>query len=809
MAKPSRSHSTRPVRSAEARVEEPSMLQWPQPPYYETIDDGERPREEPASAQLRDGRKINGALTRFDPTVGVFEMRPEGGELMEVAPHDLLDLRLTRPVTLKRRRSVIDDANDPDAPPERQLFRVTLSNDQIVEGETLGFDTHTLGLFLYVDGNGEGVTRVFIPSDAIKRKQIGRRLGDMLLSEQAVTPVQISRAIERQSAVRNRKLGDYLTREQIISRSDLAAAIERQRQMPVMRLGEALVAMALISENQLDDALSRQKEQRGKPLGEILVDLGLITREDLKRTLTQQLGIPFVDLTRYEVEPTVLKLVPAAVAAEYNVLPLCIDGRALVLAVENPLDPIPLDRIRFLSGMPIAPVMAAANELREAVKLHYGLNTPTVKIEDLAAELDNAVTTQEIDEDQVRETDSVLVRLVNKMVIDASEAKASDIHIESYPGRQPVRIRFRQDGILREYLTLPASYRAALISRVKIMASLDISEKRRAQDGKILFQNFGPAKLELRLATIPTNDGLEDAVLRVLPGGGATPMDQLGLRPPVLASLEKVAERPYGILLVCGPTGSGKTTTLHSVLSHINTPDLKIWTAEDPVEILQPGLRQVQVHAKIGWTFAAAMRSFLRADPDVIMIGEMRDEETARIAIEASLTGHLVLSTLHTNSAPESVVRLLDMGMQPFNFADSMLGILAQRLVRRLCAKCKVLEPLHKQGLHDLAAEYCTDTALSPDMVAAEWLQRHSGAPKLPRAPGCLACGNSGYSGRLGIHELLVNSPLIRPLIRRSAGADELRTAGIAEGMRTLRQDGIEKCLDGLTDIHEVRGACA
>jgi type II secretory ATPase GspE/PulE/Tfp pilus assembly ATPase PilB-like protein len=809
MAKPSRSQSTRPVRSADARVKEASKLQWPQPPYYETIDEGELPHEEPASAQLRDGRKIKGALTRFDPTIGVFEMRPEGGELMEVAPHDLLDLRLTRPVTLKRRRSVIDDANDPDTPPERQLFRVTLSNDQIVEGETLGFDTHTLGLFLYVDGNGEGVTRVFIPSDAIKRKQIGRRLGDMLLSEQAVTPVQISRAIERQSAVRNRKLGDYLTREQIISRSDLAAAIERQRQMPVMRLGEALVAMALISENQLDDALSRQKMQRGKPLGEILVDLGLITREDLKRTLTQQLGIPFVDLTRYEVEPAVLKLVPAAVAAEYNVMPLCIDGRALVLAVENPLDPIPLDRIRFLSGMPIAPVMAAANELRDAVKLHYGLNTPTVKIEDLAAELDNAVTAHEIDEDQVRETDSVLVRLVNKMVIDANEAKASDIHIESYPGRQPVRIRFRQDGILREYLTLPASYRAALISRVKIMASLDISEKRRAQDGKILFQNFGPAKLELRLATIPTTDGLEDAVLRVLPGGGATPMDQLGLRPPVLASLEKVAGRPYGILLVCGPTGSGKTTTLHSVLSHINTPDLKIWTAEDPVEIMQPGLRQVQVHTKIGWTFAAAMRSFLRADPDVIMIGEMRDEETARIAIEASLTGHLVLSTLHTNSAPESVVRLLDMGMQPFNFADSMLAILAQRLVRRLCMKCKVLEPLDKQGLQDLAAEYCTDTALSPDIVAAEWLQRHSGAPKLPRAPGCLACGNSGYSGRLGIHELLVNSPLIRPLIRRSAGADELRTAGIAEGMRTLRQDGIDKCLDGLTDIHEVRGACA
>ena len=807
MAKP-RSQS-RPVRSAEARVIAASALQWPQPPFYETVNDAEEPHEEPAVALLRDGRVISGMLTRFDPAEGVFVMRREAGDLMEISPRDMVDLRLTRSVQLRRRPSVIDDGGDPEAPPERQPFRLTLANDQVVEGETLGFDTHTLGLFLYVDGNGEGVTRVFVPADAIKRKQIGRRLGDLLVSEQAVTPRQITEAIEHQAARRNRKLGDYLTREQVISRTDLAAAIERQRQMPVMRLGEALVAMNLISENQLDEALSRQKEHRGKPLGEILVELGLVTREDLKRTLTQQLGIPFVDLTRYEVEQVALKLVPAAVAAEYNVLPLCIDGRALVLAVENPLDPIPLDRIRFLSGMPIAPVMAAANELREAIRQHYGLNTPTVKIEDLAAELDMAVVSQDFEEEQVRETDSALVRLVNKIVLDASEAKASDIHIESYPGKQPVRVRFRQDGALREYLTLPASYRAAVISRVKIMASLDISEKRRAQDGKILFQNFGPAKLELRLATIPTADGLEDAVLRLLPGGGATPMDQLGLRPQVLAALQNVAARPYGILLVCGPTGSGKTTTLHSVLSHINKPDSKIWTAEDPVEIVQPGLRQVQVHAKIGWTFAAAMRSFLRADPDVIMIGEMRDEETARIAIEASLTGHLVLSTLHTNSAPESVVRLLDMGMQPFNFADSMLGILAQRLVRRLCVKCKVLEPLSKQALQELAAEYCTDTALSPDMVAAEWLQRYSGVPKLPRAPGCERCGNSGYSGRLGIHELLVNSMLIRPLIRRSAGADELRTAGIAEGMRTLRQDGIDKCLEGLTDIHEVRAACA
>src|SRR5688572_281752 len=770
MAKPSRSHSAaRSVRPADARIAEVRPLQWPQPPYYETFDDAEAPVEEPAIALLRDGRKISGILTRFDPAEGIFEMRPDGGELMEIAPADILDLRLTRSVHLRRRRSVVDEGQDPEAPPERQLFRLTLANDQIVEGETLGFDTHTLGLFLYIDGNGEGVTRLFVPADAIKRKQIGRRLGDLLVSEQAVTPRQISEAIEQQSARRRRKLGDYLTRGQIISRSDLAAAIERQRQMPVMRLGEALVAMNLISDDQLEEALVRQKEHRGKPLGEILVELNLITREDLKRTLTQQLGIPFVDLTRYEVEPGVLKLVPAAVATEYNVLPLCIDGRALVLAVENPLDPIPLDRIRFLSGMPIAPVMAAANELRDAIRQHYGMNVPTVNIEDLAAELDNTVSGHQDDEEAVRETDSALVRLVNKIVLDAAEAKASDIHIESYPGRQPVRVRFRQDGNLREYLTLPSTYRAALLSRVKIMANLDISEKRRAQDGKILFQNFGPAKLELRLATIPTTDGLEDAVLRVLPGGGATPMDQLGLRPAVFSALQKLAGRPYGILLVCGPTGSGKTTTLHSVLGHINTPDLKIWTAEDPVEIQQAGLRQVQVHPKIGWTFAAAMRSFLRADPDVIMIGEMRDEETARIAIEASLTGHLVLSTLHTNSAPESITRLLDIGLDPFSFGDALLGVLAQRLARRVCQHCTEQVKPDGATLRKLAEEYCSGLDENPDQVVARWRDDAKGDPRLAKAVGCDRCDRSGYKGRVALHELLVASPELRRLVDRKS----------------------------------------
>jgi type II secretory ATPase GspE/PulE/Tfp pilus assembly ATPase PilB-like protein len=784
-------------------------IEWPLPPFYECVDAEPAPREEPAVAALRDGRHLSGMLVRFDRADSVFVMRSEGGVLTEVAPRDLLELRLTRPITLERRATIIDAAETPGDSGERQTFRVTLANDAVIEGETLGFDTHSLGLFLYVAENGIGATRLFLPAEAIKRKQIGQRLGEVLVSGHYVTQRQVTAAVEQQNARRSRKLGDYLTRNQIISRADLAAAIERQRQMPVLRLGEALVAMNLITDEQLGDALGRQREQRGKPLGEVLIDMGFVSRDDVKRTLTQQLGIPFVDLSRYEADPDVIKLVSGSVASEFNVLPLAVDGRKLVVAVENPLDPLPLDRVRFQTGMAVAPVMAASDELRAAVVTHYGERRVDIKVEDLAAQLGTAAADADAEEEVVRETDSVLVRLVNKIILDAYQAKASDIHIESNPGKKPVRVRFRQDGDLRDYLTLPSSYRSALISRIKIMAALDISERRRAQDGKIQFAQFGPAKIELRLATIPTFDGHEDAVLRILASGKAAPLDQLGLHDDVLETLKRAVARPYGILLVCGPTGSGKTTTLHAILNHINTPDLKIWTAEDPIEIQQPGLRQVQVNAKIGWSFAMAMRAFLRADPDVIMVGEMRDEETARIGIEASLTGHLVFSTLHTNSAPESIVRLLDMGVQPFNFADSLLGVLAQRLVKRLCPKCRSSEPLEAGALADLAAEYCAETALEPDTVLADWHRRYGKQLELPRPQGCPECNSTGYRGRLGIHELLTNSAKMRPLIRHSAGVDELRAAAMSEGLRTLRQDGIEKCLQGLTDLAEVRAACA
>jgi type II secretory ATPase GspE/PulE/Tfp pilus assembly ATPase PilB-like protein len=327
---------------------------------------------------------------------------------------------------------------------------------------------------------------------------------------------------------------------------------------------------------------------------------------------------------------------------------------------------------------------------------------------------------------------------VNKIIVDAVEQKASDIHIECNPAGRDVKVRFRKDGVLVPYLEIPYRSRSAVVSRIKIMCQLDISERRKPQDGKIEFKRFGPLDVDLRVATVPTAGGLEDIVMRVLASANAVPLDKLGFDGETVASIKRLVDRPHGLFLVCGPTGSGKTTTLHSILAHLNTSELKIWTAEDPIEIVQPGLRQVQMQPKIGWTFAAAMRSFMRADPDVIMVGEMRDAETTKMGIEASLTGHIVLSTLHTNSAPESVVRLLDLGMDPFNFADALLGVLAQRLVRKLCPACKVKYEPPAEEVEKLEREYAGDTGADPARLFNAWrAQTH---PVLYRARGCAEC---------------------------------------------------------------------
>jgi type II secretory ATPase GspE/PulE/Tfp pilus assembly ATPase PilB-like protein len=416
--------------------------------------------------------------------------------------------------------------------------------------------------------------------------------------------------------------------------------------------------------------------------------------------------------------------------------------------------------------------------------------------------------------------DNELVKLVNKVIVDAYNQGASDIHIEPYPGKAKTEIRFRKDGSLGPYIEVPSSYRAAIAARLKIMCDLDISEKRKPQDGKIKFKKFGPLDIELRVATIPTAGGVEDIVMRILAAGEPIPLDKMGFTEKNLEQLKATVSKPYGLFFCCGPTGSGKTTTLHSVLKFLNTPDTKIWTAEDPVEITQKGLRQVQVNKKAGLDFAVIMKAFLRADPDIIMVGEMRDKETTSTGIEASLTGHLVFATLHTNSAPESINRLLDMGMDPFNFSDALLGILAQRLAKRICS-CKQPYTPEPAELTSFLREYCeelmntarfkADPKGAMEAVYRDWVKAYGndrGQLTFYKPVGCDKCGNTGFKGRCGLHELLVASDRLKKAIQEHARVAEMLAIALEEGMRTLKQDGMEKCLMGVTHIKEVRAVC-
>jgi len=401
-------------------------------------------------------------------------------------------------------------------------------------------------------------------------------------------------------------------------------------------------------------------------------------------------------------------------------------------------------------------------------------------------------------ESVVDENDSAIVRLVNQIITDAYEKGVSDIHIEPYGEQRDTVVRFRIDGICHKYLEVPAIYRRAMVSRIKIMAQLDIAERRKPQDGKLRFR-VRNQDIELRVATMPTaGTANEDIVMRILSASKPMPLEQLKMSKRNLREFQNVLIKPYGMILCVGPTGSGKTTTLHSALGQINTPERKIWTAEDPVEITQYGLRQVQVQPKIGFDFSAAMRSFLRADPDVIMVGEIRDQETAEIVIEASLTGHLVLSTLHTNSAVETVVRLLDMGMNPFNFADALLGILAQRLARTLCPQCKESYRPTREEYEALAYGYGED-------AFAQLGVQYDENFRLQRGAGCEQCSNTGYRGRLALHEFLVATDTIKSLIHAQATVMEMFQAAIEQGMTTLLQDGIHKILEGWTDFKQVR----
>ena len=814
---------------------------WPTPPYasYPVA----APQTDPMPCEIvgLNDKHMTGRLTFFVPEEGVAHVQvPPARTTLPLRFDQFRTLTLTTPLS-----PTLESSGDPHAlilgHRAHSIYQLTLSGGAELTGSTIGYVENEYGLFLFPpvneDDDADGrVLRSFVPHGAYTAFEIGSRIGELLVEQNSATPQQIEEAVDVQRSLRDQKIGDILVTRQIVSPQQLFEAIERQAKMPLVRIGEALISLGMISTAQLDEALAQQQTDRSVPLGELLVRMGVVSREDLQIALSRKMGYPLVDVDSFPIEADALRKLSYAVASRLAVVPLLVREGRLVVALDDPARRrASVDEVEFSAQMKVVPVLAHSRSIDAVIYAAYdkigAIGGPRVQFDDPAIpfnldlpDTDKLVETLEKegqqrqasgdDDDQpIEQSDNSLVRLLNNMIIEAHNDRVSDIHIESYPGREKIRVRFRKDGLLRTYLELPHNYRNALIARVKIMCDLDISERRKPQDGKINFAKFSPQhRLELRVATIPTNNGLEDVVMRILASAKPLPVDRLGLSAENLERLQRAIERPYGLVLCVGPTGSGKTTTLHSALSHINVPERKIWTAEDPVEITQPGLRQVQINPKIDWTFAKSLRAFLRADPDVIMVGEIRDEETASMAVEASLTGHLVLSTLHTNSAPETVTRLLDMGLDPFNFGDSLLAVLAQRLVRRLCTECRKSRPAENAEIDELLADYMHafgqgEKPTSADVVLERWRANHSrdGRLMMHHSAGCPSCNNTGYKGRAGIHELMMVSGALRHQIQTGSRAEALAHTAMGEGMRTLRHDGIDKVLAGITSIEEVR----
>lgn len=595
----------------------------------------------------------------------------------------------------------------------------------------------------------------------------------------------------------------------------------------VERIGDLLLKEGLLTKETLAKALQEQANSPGQRLGLTVVKMGLVPETEVVRMLARQFRMPAVDLSRFEVDTRLLKLIPAELASKHTVLPLKRDGRQLTVAIADPTSMSVVDDLKFITRYDIIPVLAGEYSMRAAIEKHYEANEIHMQslLQDIAAQDEDDVEVLESQDDSAESAmaaqmdEAPVVKLINAILVDAVNKGASDIHFECF--EHELRVRYRIDGALAEVMKPPMKMRAALISRFKIMASLNIAERRVPQDGRIKLK-VGKKVVDFRVSTLPTLFG-EKVVLRILDKGNLTlDLEKFGIEPRAERELMEAISNPYGMVLVTGPTGSGKTTTLYSALSKINTGDTNIMTAEDPVEYNLYGINQVLVRTEIGMTFAAALKAFLRQDPNVIMLGEIRDLETGGIAIKAALTGHMVLSTLHTNSAPETIVRLLDMGLEPFNVASALNLILAQRLVRRICSKCKVK---YTPDTAELAgAKVSPDTTLRSLKFTDEALNnaRARATPEalpflanlsldstigeLPyfKGHGCDSCGGTGLKGRQGLYEVMFMTQTLKKLIMQNSDVQIIRDSAIDEGMLTLRMDGWLKVLKGVTTLDQV-----
>ena len=611
----------------------------------------------------------------------------------------------------------------------------------------------------------------------------------------------------------NRKRGNSFGQIDEQSLKEVAAilgiALQTQKKLAKrLSMGkfDFLIENHLLTHQELEKAIALARKKRSSIEAILMSDIK-ISKKDILSSLQHFYNVEAIQYSQdMPIPEELLTGVKIPFMRNNYWVPLRQENSKCVIAIDNPHDQQRIGEIKtLLPGKELRFCVALKQDILEIIK-HFTPDTKQqIEIEEILSKM--RAETAEYEEienivNDISEEDSVVVKLVNNIILDAHARGASDIHIEPFPGHENTQVRIRIDGDCALYQKIPYKYRNAVVSRIKIMSDLDIAERRKPQDGKIRFKKFGNQDIELRVATMPTQGAVEDVVMRILDAGEPLALDEIGFSQNNYKNFIDAISNPYGIVFVCGPTGSGKTTTLHSALKHLNVAETKIWTAEDPIEITQKGLRQVQVKPKIGFDFAAAMRSFLRSDPDVIMVGEMRDRETTSIGIQASLTGHLVLSTLHTNSAPESITRLLDMGMDPFNFSDAILCILAQRLARTLCKDCR--KPYHpsSEQYETLMREFGSSSFY--DKVNIKYDEELI----LKRTVGCRNCNSKGYRGRMALHELLMGTDKIKLLIQNKAKIDEIRAQAIEDGMMTLKQDGIEKIFAGFLDLLQVRKVC-
>lgn len=816
---------------------------WPMPPLPSYPLPPARMEPQLCELEATSGQRFVGRLLSMGIGEGLVQVHvPPDPTPMPMQLDQLRQITLTRPISPlsaahpgRSRPAPLDTSHGGDTPSEfpsdwaslgqhpRQGFKVHWPNGSVSEGETIGHLEHPAGLFVFppVDSQGS-VLRRFYPRGSFERFEIGAPIGQVLVEQQATTPEQVDAAVRDQQALRNRKLGEILLTRQIVTAEQLLTALDKQARMPMVRLGDALVALGFLTGEALHDALKQQRDERAAPLGELLVQRGLVNPEQLTVALARKMGYPLVDVTRFPLPRKCLKLLPRELAERHGALPLGTRGGRLVVALADPTRADLLAELQAACRVPIIPVLAQGDALRDTVIRAYAqrgavpdpapAQEPTEAehpAEMVEAALLAAVTALRDDVPTPPPLEPAADELLRRLVREALQRGASDLYVEARSLDAPLQVQLRRDGRLEPLEDLPATACEPLLAHAKRVAGLDPLVRDRAQTGRVPLALLLPSpapKAELQLSTMPTHEGLEDLVLRL-------PM-RLVLRKPVHVGWEAadqerllpLLQRPAGLILVAGPARSGRTSTLHSLLSQLNTTERKVWTLEERLEIVQSGLRQSELRPSAGWTCASALKGLAAAAPDIVMVGELRDAEASRTAVEIAAAGSLVIAGVTARNSADAVLRLLDHGVDAGQLGDALLAVNAQRLLPRICRHCRMSRPAKDSEIDDWLSAWI-DHAVTEDPTALrqrlldDWQTRRGRDGRLRRyvGAGCEQCHGTGLRHRVAVHELMVVSRELRRLIRAQAPSWHLQQQMRKEGQHTLRQDGIEKLLSGLT----------